>query len=714
MADPATPGAGSKRQAQAQAQARAMLEGIMEGAEAIERGGSSTAKSNSYALLLGYVMKARSSFFQNERKCTVLAEEDFAALVEQERVAAARERSLLSSRGGSSPRLQAQQQPSSGVAAAAAARGLDRFIALTEFVSLQEQLERDRLEADQVQKKVQQRSARRIQAVWRVYQQRRAAAQQHFIVQAAALTIQRIFRGFAVRKKIMGSIRLKGLSKKYSLVKIRTWYKHLRVWVAIAKSCARMRAQDRLAMKTQALYLLSQRRQFEALELHAVHKSLVATQLAQWRAAVVIQKYVRRYLAIDERYRRLAAVVRIQALVRGYRARLTVRSRREILRHHEERRRKVQWALTASQRLTFFRLEEEMVLRHVLLAKEMRQADQELTDEHARLNRHYARWSDAVREYVLAQPLVHPWVPQLDKVTGSTYYLNTASGETSTAHPNAIYVELSLMKGGKNATQAFVDQTGPLRQYITDLEEAHEANRRWYEAKIKGHRSASLIEHTGSWGRVDFFPAGPTILPPETNLDLQVLPTADDIEDEFMQMYGTSSTGGMSPMTFANAVAAAAGLGSNSLGAPASPMRALSGSISGASGASSASAAGGGGGAGAGGGGPGGGGGGGMSHLTVRAEGSSSKLLRNRSAGLLSAIIRGGDRDGVTPDRPKMKPREAEVVEAHVRAAENQLSLSVGQIVIVTDYSEGKAWWQGQLYGKKGIFPRRNVALFDE
>jgi hypothetical protein len=62
----------------------------------------------------------------------------------------------------------------------------------------------------------------------------------------------------------------------------------------------------------------------------------------------------------------------------------------------------------------------------------------------------------------------------------------------------------------------------------------------------------------------------------------------------------------------------------------------------------------------------------------------------------------------------EQRPLEAEVVMPHaVLSMENQLNLRLGDVVRVTSYDPNAAWWGGELYGRKGIFPARCVAILE-
>jgi hypothetical protein len=666
-------------------------------------------EGNSHALILGYIMKARSNFYQLQRSVAATygggsrpgSAASPMAGTPRPPSGASRDGLGGGGGGGGGPRTPGGR---AGMAAfALASMEPEKYYNLNEYMRMRETLERDNLEVEAARRTRRHRAALRIQAFWGRYLVRRSAKQHMRRAEQAAVTIQRMVRGHLVRQAAMGAIRLRVLQRKYALRKIQTWYTKLRLWVNIAKSCATMRHHDRLAVKAWHPVVQAQRRQLMALEAHSGHNALVFNQLRQWRAVIRCQTAVRGHLCRVLRARRMAAIVLMQAAARGWRARVSVRRVRENERLRQERILKGEWAQRSYQRAVFLKLEDEMILRHVLLSKEIREVEEEYALESKRVEEHWEAWAAKMPKFVLKQPLRRGWAPQLDPVSGRTTYLNIASGEVSRENPNMAYVELSLIKGRQDRDRQFQEVAEPLDLYRADLEDAQEESQRWFETKIRNRRLQAFSDHTGAWMRTDF-PRPPKLTPAEACKDLPVLPNLADDDSEVL--LGASI--GPKPHTTSSAALARSRSGTESSagGAAAAQDGAQPGSQQQQQPNVSVTVP--------------------VPLALTRAN--SSSQLRARSSSLLSKLVaskeareeseggkvpgsaRGRRGTGTSP-RPNGPIVEAEVIAPYHRASEAQLTLAVGQIVIMTQCDPSQQWWAGELYGKRGIFPASCVSL---
>jgi hypothetical protein len=157
----------------------------------------------------------------------------------------------------------------------------------------------------------------------------------------------------------------------------------------------------------------------------------------------VIQRQVRGMLARRFAFRKRAAIIVLQAVMRGKLSRIQVRLLREMLWLRKERIRKKLWESRRQQMIVYHSLEEEMVLRQAVLDKETVSVRAALDAERVLLERAFADWSVRVRPVVLAMPLKAEWAPQMNLITGDVHYLNTRTGETQDEHPNELFVEVA-------------------------------------------------------------------------------------------------------------------------------------------------------------------------------------------------------------------------------------------------------------------------------
>lgn len=57
---------------------------------------------------------------------------------------------------------------------------------------------------------------------------------------------------------------------------------------------------------------------------------------------------------------------------------------------------------------------------------------------------------------------------------------------------------------------------------------------------------------------------------------------------------------------------------------------------------------------------------------------------------------------------------QAKVTFEYTAEAEDELSLSVGEIVEITSQDVSDGWWEGKLNGKTGVFPNNFVELLPD
>ena len=462
-----------------------------------------------FAIVLGYVVKARTVFGESLRTVNDLAERTIASVrpptedgedasrdvYDDEDGVRWKRRSRPSSstsRPGSAARdnvLGSTREP----AGKRAEKRDEKYYSLVEYVQLRDEYQRKRAEDERADRAERDRAAERIQAIYRGHAEREKRKAKSKAEERAAILLQSACRGFLIRKDRMVSVRLAQLEKTAKERIIARFLHKVFIKLAMRRDRKDRAEAARKALAQRRAELVLQAKQREALEEHAKLSGPVAVQLSQWRAALVIQRAVRGWVAKIRVQKRRKAIVCIQTAIRRVLAKDSMYWRYSVKKLVHERRVKRDYAVRRRCNLMTHKLEEEMLLRHSMLEKERQHGEKEIGEENARFEKAWQQWCKQMRTHCLRQPLRKEWVPQVDGVSSETYYVNVVTGARQIEHPHMTYVEVNQQKGRAKAQQRFEEVSAPLHDYLKSLHDAVSYNRILYQTRIRRRRCAALV-----------------------------------------------------------------------------------------------------------------------------------------------------------------------------------------------------------------------------
>jgi hypothetical protein len=273
-------------------------------------------EGHSFALLLGFVMRARSAFFASLRSvaATLAARIDDEAGLDD----GGSSNHHQHHRHGGYHHLGAPGIPQAGLGSGVGAGGgsggaggggggggsggsgggggtggsaaavkAEDFYSLVEYVQLRESFARDHAHASLARARMRHRAAVRIQRAWHRHVLMRDSRMMALEASKAATKIQAAFRGHLVRAARLAAVRLEGLRRKYAAQRVASWLLGLRVWLRRARDRTLRREKTALWRTSHAEIARRSTRQLLALQESAGSNPLVAATLVKWRARYV-------------------------------------------------------------------------------------------------------------------------------------------------------------------------------------------------------------------------------------------------------------------------------------------------------------------------------------------------------------------------------------------------------------------------------------------
>lgn len=243
-------------------------------------------------------------------------------------------------------------------------------------------------------------------------------------------------------------LRLRGkhfrsLRRKYSAIAIQSWWRRMldrRRWKALWKAryvkedAEIAEARVKLVEQYKAAYAdvlaAAQRRTAGGAQFRNLQ------QLERSKCAVIIQTAWRRYQGAKAKELRYSRIVKVQSVARRWLANRKVGWARRFQFFRERRAQRKAWEALRSRINDGMESDLSAVMTFIATKREVAALDEAARQEREAFDEHWNRWNDRMTRAVLARPCGPEWVPQLDPVSGSTYYLNIETGVACAENPN--------------------------------------------------------------------------------------------------------------------------------------------------------------------------------------------------------------------------------------------------------------------------------------
>ncbi|GLE03116.1 hypothetical protein PINS_up011995 [Pythium insidiosum] len=157
----------------------------------------------------------------------------------------------------------------------------------------------------------------------------------------------------------------------------------------------------------------------------------------------------------DSRF--LAAVVRLQSHFRRRRALYELMYRRELQRHRFKRMANTRWKQAKRTFATISVLNLELADWAFHIGIERERVELELQNEVDRFDAEWVRYEQRLERDVAKSRLPQEWIPQLDAVSGESYFFNLQTGKASKEHPNTKFFR-QLVKKQRIAAEKLLNE----------------------------------------------------------------------------------------------------------------------------------------------------------------------------------------------------------------------------------------------------------------
>eukprot|EP00741_Cyanophora_paradoxa_P002557 tig00000605_g2481.t1 len=220
------------------------------------------------------------------------------------------------------------------------------------------------------------------------------------------------------------------------------------------------------------------------------------TVYLRWLAARTVQRVVRGWQARKRYRRRLAALIRAQALVRGHLARRRAARWRALAAVRARRAAKGRWLAIRGELEEVAEGADWLAGAQLAVAREAARVQAAAAEEGRMFEAHFRYWDKKMTKWCLGRPFPSTWVPQLEPVSGRTYYLNLETGASQPDHPNLKYAVQNRTRERAKAERVLAQRIGRLAEYRDRLEEFGRGSER---AGLEGAAAVSA----GYWRRLE-------------------------------------------------------------------------------------------------------------------------------------------------------------------------------------------------------------------
>lgn len=121
--------------------------------------------------------------------------------------------------------------------------------------------------------------------------------------------------------------------------------------------------------------------------------------------------------------------------------------------------------------------DEELVDWHRHVGAEVTRVEREMKQEASRFASEWTKYTATLQREVLKSKLPQEWIPQMDQVDGTQYYLHLHTGKTIKEHPNKALFQQLLSKQRVCAEEQYSTQQRRLEAYLEHLHHQQEQHR---------------------------------------------------------------------------------------------------------------------------------------------------------------------------------------------------------------------------------------------
>lgn len=107
---------------------------------------------------------------------------------------------------------------------------------------------------------------------------------------------------------------------------------------------------------------------------------------------------------------------------------------------------------------------------------EKQRVRRELIQEEKLFQIEWSRYETRLEKDVMKSKLASEWTPQLDVISGETYYLNIQTTKKSREHPNIMLYKTLIKKQKSRAQMIYDERKARLEHYMEQLEAENEIN----------------------------------------------------------------------------------------------------------------------------------------------------------------------------------------------------------------------------------------------
>lgn len=147
--------------------------------------------------------------------------------------------------------------------------------------------------------------------------------------------------------------------------------------------------------------------------------------------------------------------------------------RRAMAAHRFRRLRRRQWRHQQQLSLDQAQVNHKLAEWTCHVAIEKARITREIERESLRFTIEWAKYESRLEKEVMKSRLSSEWIPQMDPLSGETFYLNVKTTKTSYEHPNLLLYRQLVKKQRVRAEEQYEERRKRLQAYLLRLEEQH-------------------------------------------------------------------------------------------------------------------------------------------------------------------------------------------------------------------------------------------------
>ena len=235
------------------------------------------------------------------------------------------------------------------------------------------------------------------------------------------------------------------------------------------RAAAQCRADDlewRAAVRASLVPRAPEASGFSSQSIYIESKSLAERRAAEDAAAAALQAARRGTLARRARAAAVAAAVVLQAGARRRRA--VARAlwwRRALGRLRAARRARARWRAGREAARALLPAQRRAVLASLHVGKEVAAVQADAARERRDFEESFRKWAAKMTKTMLARKLPSDWIPQMNTLTGASYFFNLKTGEAAEEHPNLKAAKKTERTQRKLAEEQLSERLATLREY---------------------------------------------------------------------------------------------------------------------------------------------------------------------------------------------------------------------------------------------------------